>query len=290
MNGLTGGDHTLAVAGSQLHYHVAGTGPVMITHSGGPGVDAGYLRSTALEEQFTMVYPEPLGTGNSGPLPEGATYVDTYVDVLDALISHLGVNSAHLLGHSHGGFVVLRYAIQHPERVAGLVLYSTAPTTTAEFGQATAAAVKAFPQKHPQIPEAAEVAQAFFDEELGAQDATGWLKAIMPLYFADYWGRLEEFEAFRKSVRLWPVSYPSRTIDYRADLGLVTAPTAIVTGRHDFICGPVWARMLHAGIAGSHLDILENSGHFSQIEEPEAFLDSVLRVRQPAADAALIRP
>ena len=36
--------------------------------------------------------------------------------------------------------------------------------------------------------------------------------------------------------------------------------------------------MLHAGIAGSHLAILANSGHFAQVEEPEAFLEAVTRL------------
>lgn len=33
--------------------------------------------------------------------------------------------------------------------------------------------------------------------------------------------------------------------------------------------------MLHDGIPGSKLVILENSGHFARIEEPEAFLEAV---------------
>jgi proline iminopeptidase len=69
-----------------------------------------------------MVYPEPVGTGASGPLPTGATFVDTYVDFLHAMVDHIDVPQVHLLGHSHGGFVAQRFALRHPDRTAGLAL------------------------------------------------------------------------------------------------------------------------------------------------------------------------
>jgi proline iminopeptidase len=52
-------------------------------------------------------------------------------------------------------------------------------------------------------------------------------------------------------------------------------PTLIVAGRHDFICGVRWAGMLHDGIAGSRLVVLEDSGHLGHIEEPAAFHSAV---------------
>lgn len=64
-------------------------------------------------------------------------------------------------------------------------------------------------------------------------------------------------------------------IDDRADLGSLTVPALVVVGRHDVICGVRWAEELHALIPGSELLILENSGHFGHIEEPEAFSRAV---------------
>jgi pimeloyl-ACP methyl ester carboxylesterase len=37
----------------------------------------------------------------------------------------LGQDRVHVLGHSHGGFVAQQYALDHPDRIAGLVLYDT---------------------------------------------------------------------------------------------------------------------------------------------------------------------
>ncbi|MFK0022664.1 alpha/beta fold hydrolase [Streptomyces sp. NPDC090798] len=66
-------------------------------------------------------------------------------------------------------------------------------------------------------------------------------------------------------------------IDDRADLGSLTVPTLVVVGRHDIICGVRWAEELHLLIPGSEQLILENSGHFGHLEEPEAFAQAVTR-------------
>ncbi len=98
----------------------------------------------------------------------------------------------------------------------------------------------------------------------------------MPLYFADYWGeRHAEYAALREGVRAWRVHHDGEPFDYRAELGDLTVRTVIVCGRHDFICGPVWGAMLHNGIPGSRLVMLEESGHFGQTEEPDAFTEAV---------------
>ncbi|GAA2607343.1 alpha/beta fold hydrolase [Paractinoplanes durhamensis] len=282
------GTHSLIHAGTRQVYHVAGAGPMLITHSGGPGVDYAYLRSPELEKHFTMVYPEPVGTGGSGPLPAGATFVDTYAEFLAALIDHLAVPRVYLLGHSHGGLVTLRYAIDHPDRVAGLALYSATPTTDPEFWAAETAAALAYAQRHPDVPEAADVVTALqaFDVATTDAEATEVLRLGLPLYFADYWGRQAEFQELRSSVRAWPAPFPSRNVDLRPELPSIAAPAVIFTGRQDFICGPVWAEMIHRGIPGSRLVILENSGHFAQYEEPDAYVEVVTSLL-PDTDGSL---
>jgi proline iminopeptidase len=184
-----------------------------------------------------------------------------------------------LLGHSHGGFVILRYALDHPDRVAGLVLYSTTPTTTPEFWEPVLERVAAYPRRYPDIPEAAEVPGAWSLERGNTPEGvTAGFRAVLPIYFADFWGRRAEFEGLRSSVRCWPLPFAERgdrEVDFRAELPSVTAPTLIITGRHDFLCGPAWARMLHDAMPGSRLVILEESGHMAHLEQPVAFAREV---------------
>ncbi|MEU8656234.1 alpha/beta fold hydrolase [Actinoplanes philippinensis] len=283
------GTHFVTVGGTRLAYHVAGSGPVMIAHPGGPGVEYSYLRVPQLEKTFTMVYVEPAGTGASDPLPEHATYAGTYADLLHGLVEHLGVPAVHLLGHSHGGVVAQRYALRHPDRVAGLVLYSSTPVTDAAFWAEGARQGAAYPRRHPEIPEAAAAAAAL-EEPLAEQTEaakSAWMSAVLPVYFADFWGRRAEFEPLRDGIRSWPVNFDSTAVDFRPGLPEITAPTLVVTGRHDFICGPGWAAMLHDGIARSRLVILPESGHFGHLEEPEAFAAAVRELRDESFRAGV---
>jgi proline iminopeptidase len=109
---LAPGAHEIVVDGVTQRYHVAGAGPVCVVHSGRPGIGWQYMHMPWLDAMLTTVYVEPVGTGQSGRLPDhprGYT-LDRYCHCLHGIIEHLGIPAVHLLGHSHGGFVAQRYA------------------------------------------------------------------------------------------------------------------------------------------------------------------------------------
>ncbi|MFK4105112.1 alpha/beta fold hydrolase [Streptomyces sp. NPDC019531] len=282
---LTEGTHTVEIDGVVQRYHVHGTGPVCVAHSGGPGILWEYLRMPALERHLTVVYPEPVGSGGSGRLPShphGYTR-SRYSRFLDGLIEHLGVPEVHLLGHSHGGFVAQYHALHHPERLAGVILYESAPLTGPEHGAEAVRMVQEFAARHAEHPELPGIMAAFQAIPAISDDArmTAVAQGLFPAYFADYWGREEEFAAARAAVRATYISgleedLTPHVIDDRAELGSLTVPTLVVVGRHDFICGMRWAEELHGLIPGSELLILETSGHFGHIEEPDVFARAIV--------------
>ncbi|MEV4756113.1 alpha/beta hydrolase [Micromonospora sp. NPDC049559] len=280
---LAPGRHVLEIEGVRQVYHVAGTGPVCVAHSGGPGIDWPYLRMPALEQRLTMVYLEPVGTGTSGRLADPRDYrLDTYVRFLHGVIEHLGRPEVFLLGHSHGGFVAQRYALTHPGRLAGLILFDTSPVTGEEFWAAAMANVAAYPARHPDRPEAAELPVAFQAALAADTDEayTEALRRILPLYFADYWARQAELAPAFAGLRAWidPMrGEEPAPFDVRERLGALALPTLILVGEHDFICGTRWARMLHDGIPGSRLVVLAESGHMGHIEQADLFVTEVLR-------------
>lgn len=148
---------------------------------------------------MTVVYLEPVGTGESGRLADPRDYtLATYTHLLHAVIEHLGLAEVALLGHSHGGFVAQRYALDHPERLASLVLYDTSPMTGEEFWAAAVANMESFVQRHAdERPEVATYVAGLTTRLDRSDDegATKVLRAISPAYFHDYWGREEEFAA-----------------------------------------------------------------------------------------------
>ena len=275
------GKHAITIDGVRQVFHVSGTGPLCLAHPGGPGFGWEYLRMPTLEQHLTMVYLEPVGTGDSGRLPGPRDYrLDVWARFLHGVVEHLGAPRVLVLGHSHGGFVAQRYALEHPDTLAGLILYATSPVLDAEFWAAAMSNLQLFPQQHPDQQEAPGMFGAY-QATLAARDdeaITQGLRKIMPAYFADYWAHESRLAPVRAAMRAWvdPLhGEEPAPFDVRGQLGSVTAPALVVTGEHDFLCGPRWARELHDAIPGSQLSLLERSGHMAHLEEPEAFSQAV---------------
>ena len=281
-NPLAEGVHTFAVDGCVLSYRVFGTGPVCVAHSGGPGVNWGYLRAPELERFLTMVYLEPAGTGGSDRLP---SHPNGYVRVLysrhlAALIDHLGVPRVHVLGHSYGGFVAQHHALHHPDQLAGVVLYDSAPVNGSELRDEAMRVVDGLAARHVGKPGLVAAVEAFkhgdFDDD---ESHLQLLRAIIPIYFADYWSD-ERYARMRAALDATYVSgldeYGEPGIfDDRIALRALKVPTLVVVGRYDPICGMRWGRELHQVIPGAKLLVLERSGHFGHVEEPIRFADEV---------------
>jgi pimeloyl-ACP methyl ester carboxylesterase len=284
--------HTIEVGGIAQRYHVHGTGPICIAHSGGPGVDWEYLRMPAVEKHLTVVYLEPLGTGGSGRLPshpDGYTR-DRYAAAVAAVIDHLGGGKVHLLGHSYGGFVAQHFALKYPGRLAGVILYESAPVTGPEHVAEAMRNVGEFAARNADNPELPAVLAAL--ESTGSisndEQFVTAIRGLMPAYFADYWGREQEFAPLRARVSGSHISSVDEhgvpdLIDDREVLNGIIEPTLVVGGRYDVICGPRWAEELAKLIPGAELLVLEHSGHFGHVEEPAAFADAVVDFVQRAS-------
>jgi pimeloyl-ACP methyl ester carboxylesterase len=273
---LTPGTHTIEVDGIAQRYHVFGQGPVCVAHSGGPGIGWGYLRMPLVEEHHTVVYVEPIGTGESGRLADPADYVRaTYVRFLHAVIEHLGVPTVTVLGHSHGGFVALDYALAYQDRLDGLILHDTSPVTGAEFFGDAVANMTRFVERHQGKPGVEEILPAFTSNhgELSDAEVTKVVRTILPGYLADYWGREAEFTPLREQIFAWhaPSQGQDTPFDVRRRLGEITVPTLVAVGTHDFICGPRSGRQLADGIPGAVYTEFADSGHMPHFEQPEEF-------------------
>lgn len=281
---LAEGAHDLVVEGLTTRYHVYGSGPVCVAVPGGPGATWDSLRMPAVEEFLTMVYVEPLGTGGSQRLashPIGYTR-DRYERNLLGLLDGLSLPCVLLLGHSHGAFVAQYLALHHPDRVRGLVLYESAPVTGPEHMEQAAARVAEFAARNTGQPDLPTVlgglqasGTATADEEI-----TRAVRELLPVFFAHYWRREDEFREFREKVTFSYISpvdedHAPDVIDDREALPTLTVPTLIVVGAYDVMCGPHWADELRTLIPDSRLAVLDDSGHFGHLEQPEAFADAV---------------
>ncbi|OHV48753.1 hypothetical protein BCD48_14595 [Pseudofrankia sp. BMG5.36] len=223
------------------------------------------------ERGLTMAYLEPAGTGESGFLTTEAGYdVATYVAHLDAVVRTFGGDPVFVLGHGHGGFVAQNYALRHPGRVAGLILYSTSPVADARTSASTRELLRRHAAENP-----APGILAAWDRTPGtsADEATERLREIFPAYFADYRRREAEFRHLRDRVRCWPRAQSD--FDVRDGLPSITAPTLVTAGAHD-VFWPDAAEALRWGIPESRLVTFPESGHLAHLEEAERFAHVLL--------------
>src|SRR4029077_3892291 len=151
--------------GRKLTYRKLRHGPVLVCHPGGPGFSSSeFADLAALWEQFTLIMLNPRGTaGSERPRDRRAYQIDDYVEDLEDLRRHLGLERMLLLGFSHGGVVAMAYAAAYPGRVRKLVFAST----LARFGPAHETAMRSGIEKRATQPWAKDAAAALQEEQEG---------------------------------------------------------------------------------------------------------------------------
>jgi len=112
--------------GYTVHRGVIGAPPLFLIHGFTASAASFATNIEPLKEHFTVVIVELLGHGDSeapeGPQPYGP---GPAVDRILGLMDHLGYERALLCGHSLGGALALRVALDAPERLAGLVVINS---------------------------------------------------------------------------------------------------------------------------------------------------------------------
>jgi pimeloyl-ACP methyl ester carboxylesterase len=266
-----------------LAYRRAGSGPPLLCHPGGPGWSSRYFADLGgLGERLELLLLDPRGTGGSDRPADARAYrIPDYVADLEALRRHLGLETASVLGHSHGGVVAMAWAAEHPEHVDRLVLASTLP----RFGSEQEEALVTGMERHAGEPWY-EDARAALDEEQSTsfasdEELAAVVRRELPFYFARFGNGerayVEESLAEAPNgdaLRLFNAEI-FETFDLRPDLELVDAPTLVVTGEQDFICGPICAAEIAEGVAGAETVLLPDTGHFLFVESPQRFREAV---------------
>ena len=180
------------------------------------------------------------------PLPEGFSTRDMAADIA-ACMDQLGIPQTDVLGVSQGGMIAQWLAIDHPERVRKLVLAVTAPN-----GNETLHAVvprwmdMARQDDYPGIM--MDTAQKSYSEAYLRKN-----RLFLPLL-----GKVGKPKDY---ARFLTMAQACLTHDATAHLQAIQSPTLIIGGEQDKIVGADASRLLHAGIAGSQLDMYPEYGH-----------------------------
>ena len=172
-----------------------------------------------------------------------------------AFLDAVGVERATIVGHSMGGLVALRFALDHPDRVTRLVLAGTSPAA----GNAGVRALNDEVQRLPDpVPD--EFIRAFQLSTLSRQLEPSFLERVVA-------------ESRKLPARVWREAFTGiLAADVARDLSrLPRVPTLIAWGDRDDIFPRADQERLRDGIAGATLVVYEGGGHAFHWEEPERF-------------------
>ena len=183
---------------------------------------------------------------------------------LVALLDALELDRADLCGFSLGGTIVMRAAIDRPERVGRLLPVAT----SSRVGRAAA----------PWYEERARLA----DQGAGRlhpvlERDTREQLAGAPGELADHWALRRQSTAdprgFANACRAM-AGLHEEPLD--PDLGRIRAPTLVVAAEGDTFCPPRAGEIIAAGIPGARLEVLPGSGHQVELERPRELSRAIL--------------
>lgn len=281
MSQLASGEYDATLNGVRIHYSIHGTGPALMAHSGGPGMDArGWDDFAGIGEFVTVVAIHPRGSGLSGS-PAGQAYLlPDYAADLEALRVHLRLEKPIVMGWSHGGMVAQQFAFSHPDCLSRLILFDTA-ACFGEFLGDIEAAVKEF-KGRPWFEESfAALKKEWAGEYETDEDMRRLWAHEMKFYFKDFNAAALAYHERTKDLPLHVAPLKTfnereaATMDLRPRLKEIRVPTLIIVGRHDFITNVAMAEEMLRYIPQARLEIFEASGHFALIEEPRKFREVI---------------
>ncbi len=196
--------------------------------------------------------------------------VETLAADLEAVRSDAGCQAVHLVGHSMGGMVALRYVLDRPERVRSLFLAST----TSHNGRRAAAFARIM----------ALLSQEGF--EAAKADAPRWQKIeatiaeVIP-FTGPIMGLLRSLtkEASPARARAWESIAEFTVKDRVAAIG---CPTTVMHGSLDANIPFMAGKLVHEAIEGSAFVEVAEGRHNLPIEQPELFNEQLLAHLQRA--------
>lgn len=287
--GLENGSFTVEIGGRRIHYEVHGSGPPLMTVPNSWGLTLQGLRGLyrPLESHVTMVYFDPRGMGDSGPIEEESDLgPDAVREDFEALRKHLGLAKVNAIGWSNGASNLVALASETPDVIEAAVFVhgnaSFLPGDEKPILSNYPDMVKAFGEFNREMAESkASVEET--NRRVKEFDTGIWF----PYLFADRDAARTKLEqVFGDAQFSWAhAQYTNRkwaTLDLRDRLPRIRARSLVIAGRHDVL--PLEkVRELANGIEGSEFVVFEESGHFSPVEETEKFVRTVVEFLLPKA-------
>ncbi len=253
--------------GVRLFYQEAGTGiPLIFVHE-----FAGDHRAWEPQMRHFARRYRAITYAARGYLPsEVPEQVSMYsqaraADDIRAILDHLGIDKAHVVGLSMGGFATLHFGFRHPGRALSICVagcgYGAEKGQQQKF-QAEADAIAAFLDEN---------GIAAFAERYAYGPTRVQFENKDPRGFAEFKQQLGEHSALgARNTQLGVQRERPSLYDLVDQMKALTVPTLVLTGDEDWPCLQP-ALLMKQNIPTAALSVMPNCGHTINIEAPDEF-------------------
>ena len=253
------------VNGLKLYYEIEGDGaPVVLI----PGFAAGrwiWFKQTAdLSRNFRVIIFDPRGVSASDK-PQAPQTIGLLADDVAHLLETIGIESAHIVGASFGGFVAQEFALKYPAMTRKLVLCCTS------FGG---------PNHVVPAPETLQALASTKGLNSEERMRANLLLAFTPEYVRTQVDEVDQIVHLRATNDVPEHIYMSQlqaAMSFNAEsrLARIESPTLVLSGDADIIVPVQNSRNLAAKIPGAQLQIIEGGSHTFFIEQAQEFNETV---------------
>lgn len=242
------------VNGQRISYEDSGGAGPVLAFSHGLLMDGSMWAPQVerLRDRYRCITWDERGHGETGPAGGSFTYWDSARDLL-ALLHHLDVERATLIGMSQGGYLTVRAAVEEPDMVESLILVAT--------------------QSRPEDPEKVGLYNALLDtwERDGLGDELA--QTIAAIVLAPDW---EGNAAWIEKWRQLDPSLLRRNMeplfgreDFTAQLSELDHPALVIWGDQDLAIAAEAAQELADGLPQGSLVVIPGAAHGANLTHPD---------------------
>ena len=248
---------TYAIVNDQKIFYEdsGGDGPVLVFSHGLLMDHAMFApQIAAFRDRYRCIAWDERGHGRTAgeaPLPP-FTYYDSAND-LAALLRHLEVSRAVLVGMSQGGYLSLRAALKHPTLVRALVLIDT----------------QAMPEDPSKMPGYAQLLGDWAENGLSEPTAA----IVEQIILGQNWPGAAEWKAKWKQVKPHNLLQCFHTLGARDDISdairTIRVPALVIHGDQDMAISLDRAQAMDHALPNSRFVVIEGAGHAANLTHPE---------------------
>lgn len=252
----------LEINSNQFYYEVHGEGEtVVLAHGLGGNHATWYQQVAVLAKAYQVITFDHRGFGSSTDHEKLGRA--GFVSDLLALLDHLNIEKAALVGQSMGGGTVINFANQYPERVAGLVIADSIHG----------------------LVESDDVATIMDQARLNTKNLSQLERVLGEAYRQEnhagtvLYQQINSFNATDKSNLVGEYASEKVSPQALADLGIAVM---FISGQDDILFPIDAVRLVQEQVANSFIVEFDNCGHSAFYERAQEFNDSVLSFLQMA--------